>query len=45
MDLSKAFDCIKHDFLIAKFAAYGFDSHPLSFVFSYLNEIKEEQNA
>ena len=39
-DLSKAFDCIKHGFLIAKLAAYGFDSNSLSFVFRYLNERK-----
>ena len=40
-DLPKAFDCIKHDRLIAKLAAYGFDYHSLSFVFSYLNERKQ----
>ena len=40
-DLSEAFDCIKHDFLIANPAAYRFDSHSLSFVFSYVNERKQ----
>ena len=36
-DLSKPFDCIKHDLLIAKITGCGFDSHSLSFIFSYLN--------
>ena len=40
-DLSKAFDCIKHDLMIAKLAAYGFASNSLSFVSSYLNERKQ----
>ena len=40
-ELSKAFDCIKHDLLIAKLATDGFDSYSLSFVFSYLNERKQ----
>ena len=34
IDLSKAFDFIKHYLLRAKLAAYGFDSHSLRFVFS-----------
>ena len=36
MDLSKAFDCINHELLIAKLAAYGFSKSALHFVYSYL---------
>ena len=36
MDLSKAFDCISHDLIIAKLAAYNIDDTALKLIFSYL---------
>ena len=38
MDFSKAFDTLKHNLLIAKIGAYGFERDSLSFMKSYLND-------
>lgn len=38
MDLSKAFDTINHDLLIAKLGAYGFDDTALETMHSYLSD-------
>ena len=41
MELSKAFDCIPYDLLIAKLHAYGFDENSLVLVYCYLTEWKQ----
>ena len=40
-DLSKAFDCLNHELLIAKLNAYGFGKQSCKFIFDYLNNRKE----
>ena len=42
MDLSKAFDCIPHDLLIAKLHAYDFSQETATFIYSYLKRRKQK---
>ena len=41
-DLSKAFDCIPHNLLIAKLSACGFDKKSLIFFSAYLKSRKQK---
>ena len=41
MDLSKAFDCLNHDLLVAKLEAYGLDTKTLKHMLSYLSGRKQ----
>ena len=40
-DLSKAFDCIPHNLLIAKQSAYNFIDEALPYIYSYLTNDRE----
>ena len=41
MGLSKSFNCIPHDLLIAKLKAYGFDDYFVHYLYSYLENRKQ----
>ena len=40
-DLSKAFDCIRHDLLIAKLHAYGVSIKSLRYIYDYLSDRRQ----
>ena len=40
MDLTKGFDCVLRDFLIAKLEAYGIHENLLAYLHSYLSNRK-----
>ena len=41
MDLSRPFDCVPHDLLLAKLAAYGIDGNLILYIHSYLLNHKQ----
>ena len=44
MDLSKAFDTLNHDLLIAKLEAYGFFENSLNYIQSYIRNRLQRTN-
>ena len=40
MDLSKVFDCIPHDLLVARLHAYGLSMDAITFIYSYMKTKK-----
>ena len=40
-DLSKAFDCLHHEMLIAKLDAYGFDINSVKLIQQYISNRKQ----
>ena len=44
IDLSKAYDCLSHDLLIAKLDPYGLDIGSLKFLLDYLSLRKNRTN-
>ena len=41
MDLSKAYDCLPHDHILAKFKAYNLSKSSLSLLLDYLTSLKQ----
>ena len=41
MDLSKIFDCVQHDLLLTKLAAYGNDDNLILYIYPYLSNRKQ----
>ena len=41
MELSKAYDCLPHDLLVAKLQAYGLDNDSLNLLLDYLSFRKQ----
>ena len=37
MDLSKTYDCLPHDLLLAKLSVYGFDESAITLIANYLS--------
>ena len=41
MDLSKSFNCIPHNLLVAKLHAYGLSMDAVTFIYSYMKRRKQ----